>query len=120
MRDRSSLDPDREEEPCDALEIVDQWSWSCDLPPAEAARLVARGLHAPIDGETATALLEKLNRMALDLALVRMMLEGEVVARANVDPSRKGRWIYSLSRHAAEVQDSLPPHDDVSREEWGR
>ena len=58
---------------------------------AAGGAALASGLPAPIDGETATALFEKFDRLAVDLALVTLMLEGKVVARANVDPARKGK-----------------------------
>jgi hypothetical protein len=90
------------------------------MPAKQAARLLARGLRAPVDGETATALFEKFDRMAVDLALVSLMLDGEVVVRANVDPAQKGRWLYRTVENDAEVQADLPRHDDVSPQQWGR
>ena len=102
----------------DALTILGQWN--PNMPEQEAARLLGRGLRHPIDGETAAALLEMLNRMAIHLGLVRLMLDGTIVARANVDPARPGKWIYYTPQDAARLRGDSPAHDDVAAEEWGR
>jgi hypothetical protein len=98
-----------------ALEILERWHPK--LPYREAAQLLASGLDGPVGAETAQALLQTLNRMSIDLALVQLMLEDAVVARANVDPSRPGKWIFYAAEHAPK-HDDLPPHDDVAVEEW--
>ena len=102
----------------DAIQVLSRWDPA--MPAPKAARLLGRGLREPVDGETATALLETLNRMAVHLGLVRLMFDGKIVARANVDPARQGKWIYYTREQEASLREDLPSHDDVAPEEWAR
>ena len=102
----------------DAIQILSRWDNA--MPRAEAARLLERGLREPVNAETAAALLELLDHLAVQLALVGLILDGEIVARANVDPASTEKWIYGSRETAAQLRADLPSHDDVAFEEWGR
>ena len=107
-----------EQQRYDAIQILSEWDPA--MPAPEAALVLGRGLREPVDGETATALLETLDHLAVQLSFVGLMLDGRIVARANVDPARPGKWIYHAKEHDTEGRADLPPHDDVAPEEWAR
>jgi len=92
-----------------ALDILRIWG-----PAEKTWKTLGSGLRAPIDAETALALIENFDRLVIELTVVQLLLDGRLVARANVDPSRADRWVFYRADVADELHASLPRHDDVA------
>jgi hypothetical protein len=83
--------------------------WDKELAPREAAKLLSAALRGSVSIETGDALFEKFDRMSLDLALMELMLEGKVVARANVDRSRPGKSEFDAHLHGRATHPHATP-----------
>ena len=105
----------------DAIQVLSEWDPA--MPPTEAARLLGRGLREPVDGETATALFEKLDRLVLDLASA---VSAETTAPTLIDETTKAALkrfarllILGISRPENRTPLELAPHP-YDHKRWRR